>query len=116
MADAVEGFDSKLGVWIDDISDSVRGRWRINYSWSRGDDIGQFSGWRAGNSISLDLRLDTPYETPMGSLCTGYKLELTLEAGDTIGPSSYESETCQFKPMPLRFIEGDPLEWPFSRE
>lgn len=33
-----------LGPWIDEISDSIRGRWRLNCQISRGDDYGHFSG------------------------------------------------------------------------
>jgi hypothetical protein len=67
IVEDVPGLENRFGLWIDEISDSIRGRWRINYGWSRGDDIGRFSGWRAGNLVVLELRVDTPYETGLPS-------------------------------------------------
>ena len=100
--------EDRLAVWIDDISDSLRGRWRMNFQGSRGDDYGDFAGVRAGNVLTLDLR----HATPWGN-CTGYTLELPVEVGDTLGPGTYRSAGCPTVPGALHFIEGESLDWPF---
>lgn len=105
--------EDRFGLWIDDISDSIRGRWRINYQGTRGDDYGYFSGWREGNSVILGLRHETPWDAGLaGGPCEGYTLELPLEEGDTFGTGTYRSDGCPFTPAGLRFIEGGPLSWP----
>ncbi len=94
-------------LWIDEIGDSVRGRWDINYTESRGDDYGDFSGARQGDVLTLALRHAEPWET-----CSGYTVELPLEAGDSLGVGSYGSDGCPHASVPLRFVEGSALEWP----
>ena len=97
-----------LAIWIDEISDSVRGRWRLNFHGSIGDGYGRFSGARDGSSMTLYLR-DEAGTSP--GWCTG-TLELSLEEGDTLGPGTYRSNTCPFD-YPMRFVEGEWLSWPF---
>lgn len=101
--------EDRFALWIDDISDSVRGRWRINYHGSIGDGIGYFAGVRAGNMLTLELRQAEPWGT-----CAGFTLELPVEAGDTLGAGSYSSTGCPTSPVELRFIEGESLGWPFE--
>jgi len=105
------GSDSEdhLTLWIDEIGDSVRGRWDITYSMSRGDDWGHFSGGLEGNNLVLDLRHDEPWQT-----CTGYTMVIPVEEGGTLGTGSYSSEGCPHTPVPLRFVEGEHKGWPFD--
>jgi hypothetical protein len=106
--------EDRFGLWIDEISDSIRGRWRINYQGSRGDDYGHFSGLHDGSAVTLELRHDSPWDAgPPWGTCTGYTLELTVEAGDTLGTGTYRSDGCPTVPTTLRFIEGEWLNWPF---
>ncbi len=111
MVEHFPGFTAEdhLTLWIDEVGDSVRGRWDITYSWSRGDDWGQFSGALEGNTLVLDLRHDEPFET-----CTGYQMEIPIESGDSFGMATYSSEGCPHGPDPLRFVEGAHREWPFD--
>jgi hypothetical protein len=114
----VPDLQHNLAIWIDEITDSVRGRWRLNFHHTRGDDYGQFSGAREGGSVRLDLRNEVQWdtETPAG-LCTGYSLELPLEAGDTFGTGAIASEACLSglsEPLSLRFVAGEWLPWAFD--
>jgi hypothetical protein len=101
--------EDHLTLWIDEVGDSVRGRWDITYNWTRGDDWGHFSGALEGNTLVLDLRHDEPFET-----CTGYAMEIPIESGDSLGMATYSSEGCPVGPDPLRFVEGAHREWTFD--
>ena len=106
--------EDRFALWIDEISDSVRGRWRMNYQASRGDDYGLFSGWREGSLVTLELRHASPWDAgPPWGICTGYTLERPREVGDTLGIGTHRSDGCPFVPAPLRFVEAEPLSWPF---
>jgi hypothetical protein len=98
--------EHRVTLWIDEVGDSIRGRWDINYTESRGDDYGHFSGVRSGGVVTLDLRHDAPWGT-----CTGYALEIPVGPGDTLGIGTSSSEGCPHQPVPLRFVEGEALEW-----
>jgi len=97
---------ARLALWIDEISDSVRGRWRLNHSLSIGDDFGYFSGALEGGLLLLQLHPTPP--TP----CTGITLEIpvgggngsTLGAGELVGDGS-----CSVPNVALRFYEGAEL-------
>ena len=97
-----------LALWIDEISDSVRGRWLKNYQASFGSEYGLFSGAREGSLVTLDLRPESPK-----GICNGYTLELPLEAGDTFGIATHRSDSCPLLPPALRFVEAEPFPWPF---
>jgi hypothetical protein len=99
-------FENRFTLWIDEVGDSIRGRWNINYQESRGDDYGHFSGVRSGDVVTLDLRHDAPWDT-----CTGYALEIPVGTGDTLGIGTSSSEGCPHQPVPLRFVEGEAFEW-----
>jgi hypothetical protein len=103
------GLENRLTLRIDEIADSVRGRWDINFDESRGDDWGRFSGARVGNTLVLDLRHEEPWGT-----CTGYTVEIPIEGEDALGIGTYGSQGCAYAPAPLRFVEGAPREWPFE--
>ncbi len=96
----------RFGLWIDEISDSIRGRWRINYQMSRGDDYGHFSGAVEGGTLTLDLRHDEPWGT-----CTAITLEAPVQAGDVIGSAALSSEGCPIWDWDLRFFESDAVDW-----
>ena len=81
----------------------------MNFQSSIGDGYGPFSGARHGSSMTLDLR-DEAGASP--GWCTG-TLELSLEEGDTLGLGTYSSNSCPFD-HPLRFIEGEWLNWLFE--
>ena len=97
---------ARLALWIDEVSDSVRGRWRLNHSVAIGDDFGYFSGALEGGRLLLHLDPTPP--TP----CTGLALDIpvgggngsTLGAGDLAGDGS-----CSVPDVPLRFFEGAEL-------
>lgn len=107
------GLEDRLALWIDEISDSVRGRWLMEYQGSFGTDHGRFSGHREGSGVTLNLSVDSVYEASPGGLCTGYTVELSLEAGDTLGIGTHRSEGCRVVPAPLRFVAAEPYSWPF---
>jgi hypothetical protein len=101
---------ARLAIWIDDMSDSVRGRWRANHSASIGDDFGYFSGRQTvdGAVTTLHLRL-----RPSGSSsCPG--LDLVIP---TLGDGSAEmgvatlsgGSSCSLPDGPIRFFEGASL-------
>ena len=95
-----------LMLGIQEIGDSVRGVWHMNYWVSRGDDRGSFSGVRRGDSLLLDLSLDEPWDA-----CFGYSLRFGIGPGDTLQPGSYESDGCFPSPVQFRMVESDELDW-----
>jgi hypothetical protein len=95
-------------LWIDEVGDSIRGRWLILYSGSRGSDYGRFSGTREGNTVTLELEHDEPWGT-----CTGFTVEIPVGVGDTLGTGTYPPNGCQDDPVPLRFVQQEAMEWPF---
>ncbi len=102
--------EDRFILWIDEISDSVRGRSLINYQASRGSDYGHFSGAPEGSSLTLDLRQEAG---PPAGMCRGYTVELPVEIGDTLGIGTYRSYGCLAVPAPLRFVTGERFAWPF---
>ncbi len=96
---------ARLALWIDDVSDSVRGRWRLNHSASIGDDYGYFSGSLELDRATLQLRPTQP--TP----CTGLQLGIpvpinsaTMGVGELTGDGS-----CSVPNASVRFFMGAPL-------
>jgi hypothetical protein len=103
-----EGADlARLAIWIDDMSDSVRGRWRLNHSVSIGDDYGEFSGTEVETSGTYALHLHLRPTQPTG--CSG--LDLVIP---TISPNSSVVDvstvtgdgTCTLPSGPVRFFDG----------
>jgi len=106
--------EDRIMLWIDEIGETVRGRWLINYQESRGDDYGEFTGTRIGDVLTLDLLLASPWDAgPPGGVCTSYTLELPIEPGDTLGAGTYESENCPYTAAQLRFVQEEARPWPF---
>jgi len=93
---------ARLALWIDGISDSVRGRWRLNHSASIGDDYGYFSGFLGSDALTLQLRPTGP------TLCTGLGLEMGVsDISATLGPANLLSNgDCFISNTTLRFFEG----------
>jgi hypothetical protein len=106
LSPGLVGDYARLALWVDDISDSVRGRWRLNHSASIGDDYGYFSGSFEGERILLQLRPTQP--TP----CSGLQLDIpvggdngsTLDAADLVGDGS-----CSVPSTTVRFFQGAEL-------
>lgn len=101
---------SRLALWFDDFSDSVRGRWRLNHQASTGDDYGYFSGSQELHRVVLQLRPTQP--TP----CTGLQLDMPFggDNGSTFGVSDLTGgEGCFVPSTAVRFFSGtgglDPL-------
>jgi hypothetical protein len=61
---------SRLAMWIEESSDSIRGRWRLNHQVSVGDDAGSFSGAEEADRLVFLLRPTTP------SPCVGLRVEM----------------------------------------
>ncbi len=98
-----------LGLWIDETTDSVRGRWRLVFQESRGDDYGHFSGAVQGDSLILDLRLDQPWDA-----CRNYILALPVIGTDTLGIGRYRSDGCPTQPVGIRLSRSHEMQWPFD--
>lgn len=94
-----------LALWIDDISDSVRGRWRLNHQASIGDDYGYFSGIQDADQVTLTLRPTQP--TP----CSGLQLVMPVDANSgAIEPSELTGDgTCSVPNATVRFFDGAQL-------
>ncbi len=99
------GSEDYFGLWFDELTDSIAGRWRINYTASFGDDYGRFSGVRNGNLLTLTLREDVPYGN-----CTHYTLVLPIETGDTLGTGTYSSVGCHQIQSTLHFHANEGLQ------
>ena len=101
----VNGDYVKLALWIDDVSDSVRGRWRLNHSASSGDDYGYFSGVRVGDQITVHLRPTQP--TP----CSGLELDVFVAPNSSrIDPSTLIGDgSCGVPSATVRFFDGAQL-------
>jgi hypothetical protein len=99
----------ELGLWIDEITDSVRGRWRLVFQESRGDDYGHFSGTVQGDSLILDLRLDQPWDA-----CRNYILALPVIGTDTLAIGRYRSDGCPTQPVGIRLSGSHEMQWPFE--
>lgn len=107
--DAVAGVGdlARLAIWIDDMSDSVRGRWRLNHSISSGDDYGYFSGSEVATSDTHSLQLHLRPTQPTS--CTGLDLVIPTTSPNTsfIDVSTVTSDgSCALPNGPLRFFDG----------
>lgn len=101
---------ARLAIWIDDISDSVRGRWRVNHSTSIGDDFGYFSGYETVNgeirTLHLHLRPTEPASCPgldlvIPTLADGSsEMDVAILSGDG---------GCSLPDGPVRFFKGASL-------
>jgi hypothetical protein len=103
LSEELVGDYVRLALWIDEVSDSVRGRWRLNHTASIGDDYGYFSGSLELGGVSLQLRPTEP--TP----CTGLQLQIPVggDNGSTLGAGDLTSDgSCSVPSTRLRFFEG----------
>ena len=95
---------ARLALWIDEVGDSVRGRWRLNHSASIGDDFGYFSGARENDRVILQLRPTQP--TP----CAGLRLDMPVEGGATIAAGELTGDGgCSVPSTTVRLFEGAAL-------
>jgi hypothetical protein len=87
---------SRLALWVEESSDSIRGRWRLNHQESVGDDAGSFSGAEEEDGLVFLLRPTPP--TP----CGGIRLELPFP----VGLASLTSEgECNVPDATIRFLD-----------
>ena len=98
----VTSFDFTL--WIDEIADSVRGRYRVVYQASAGDDWGHLSGVQQGSELVLTL---TPANT--GS-CAPLLLRIGLEASGELGLAHWGPSTCT-ETLHFRFSPDSTHAW-----
>jgi hypothetical protein len=98
------GYDhAKLALWIDEVTDSVRGRWRLNHSASVGDDYGYFSGALESGVLRLQLRPTEP--TP----CTGLQVDIPIggDNGSIMEAASLAGDgSCSAPNTMVRFFDG----------
>ncbi len=101
---ALFGYDhAALALWIDEVTDSVRGRWRLNHSASVGDDFGYFSGALESGVLRLQLRPTEP--TP----CTGLQLDIPIggDNGSIMEAASLAGDgSCSAPNTVVRFFDG----------
>jgi len=100
------GVQFSFNLWIDEISDSVRGRYDVVYSYSIGDDWGHFSGVQDGGDLVLTLRSGAT-----GLTCQGQTLRIALDAQGRFGLAHWDPSTC-FDFEPFRFEVDSSREWP----
>jgi hypothetical protein len=75
---------------IEDVSDSIRGRYDVTYAASYGDDIGYFSGVREANALVLNLR-----PTQARDMCPiGPVLRIALTSDGGLGKAQWAPTTC----------------------
>jgi hypothetical protein len=94
---------SRLAMWIEESSDSIRGRWRLNHLVSVGDDAGSFSGAAEGNGLVFLLRPTPP------SPCVGLRVEMPFPTPpeQQLGLASVTSEgQCNVPDATIRFFEN----------
>lgn len=99
----VDGEYARLALWIDQVTDSVRGRWRLNYSTSIGDEYGSFAGSAADTGLVLTL------DPQPGSACGTTRLTLPFaqENSATLGVGELASEGgCVLPGSAVRFFAG----------
>jgi hypothetical protein len=98
---------ARLSIWIDDISDSVRGRWSADHSVSDGGGFGNFSGYETANGAVTELHLHLrPSET---TSCPGLDLIIpTLDDGSAeMGVATLSGgAACALTDGPMRFFKG----------
>lgn len=90
--------DFTLFIQIDSITGPrLVGRWRMNYAWTQGDDLGPFEGTASNGVLALVLTQSTPWGT-----CTGLRLAATVAPDGTWG-SLFPSEPQGCAPSTMRF-------------
>jgi hypothetical protein len=100
----------RLALWIDEVSDSVRGRWYLVHQASTGSEYGYFSGSLQQESLSLRLQPTPP--TP----CAAFDMTIPVggDNGSTMGAGNLRSEGSCFVPDTLvQFFEGAFMPEPF---
>lgn len=93
----------RLGLRVDSVVGSqLYGRWRMNYTWTQGDDYGPFAGTQTPTTLELMLT----HAAPWGS-CTGLHLGATRAASGQWGPlSALEAQGCVQEPLRFDMVAG----------
>jgi hypothetical protein len=95
-----------LALRVDDVTDSVRGRWLLDHSTSIPTNLGYFSGSYALDPVkhlTLVLRPKQPTD------CTGLRIEVPMggELGNEFGPATLIGDgSCQVPSGTIRFFRG----------
>jgi hypothetical protein len=107
FGDDVAAFYVQLAIDAID-GDQVTGRWRMNYAFTRGDDMGYFTGTTADATLVLELAEARP-ESPCD-----YRLTIPVEDGGRLGPATYLSHdvACAAYAGALTFAVGEHLTLP----
>jgi hypothetical protein len=97
-----------VGLDIQDVADSIRGRWEIGYLTTRVTERGQFAGVRRGDTLVLELRIeDLPRCAP------GHRLWVLIGADDVLGEAWYQSlGPCRACDSSFWFVNEDVAWWP----
>jgi hypothetical protein len=109
VGDGVAAFAVQLAIDAVD-GDQVIGRWRMNYAFTRGDDMGYFAGTNTGGALVIELAESRP-ESPCN-----YQLTIPVEAGGRLGAATYSSHdvACEAYGGDLMFAVGEHLTLPPS--
>jgi hypothetical protein len=102
-------YSQHLGLKVDSIrSPLVYGRWDLNYRYTRGDDVGTFSGYDYGDFIVLDLVNPTPWAG-----CDGARLYVPVKPDHSWGTVlAIGSQGCLGEPVILDFVVDGSLYFP----
>jgi hypothetical protein len=97
-----------VGLDIQDVADSIRGRWEIAYLTTRVTERGHFAGVRRGDTLVLELRIeDFPRCAP------GHRLWVLIGADDVLGEAWYQSlGPCRAYDSSFWFVNEDVAWWP----
>ena len=99
----------RLALWVDQIADSVRGRWYLAHQATTASEYGDFSGSLQLDTLRLQLRSTPP------TLCNGFELDIPVggDNGSTMGAANLRSEgTCFVPDTVVRFFQGTSLPEP----
>lgn len=91
-------FSFDFNLAIDDLSDSVRGRYDVTYQASFGDEIGHFAAARSATELVLTLTPSVVRDTcPIGGV-----LRVALDDSGHLGVAHWDQAPC-WAPQPFRF-------------
>ncbi len=93
----------RLGLRLDSVVGSqLFGRWRLNYTWTQGDDYGPFVGAQTPTSLQLVLTHAAPWGT-----CTGLRLGTARAANGQWGPLTVLApQGCVDEPLRFDMVAG----------
>lgn len=93
----------RLGLRLDSVvGTQLFGRWRLNYTWTQGDDYGPFVGAQTPGTVELVLTHAAPWGT-----CRGLRLGAARTAGGQWGPlTALEAQGCVNEPLRFDMVAG----------